>query len=81
MPRFDGPYSITSIDNAHSTVTLDLPKWPNIFPVFHSSKVRPFIENDATHFPEQALTPPEPVAINGHEEFFIDKIVNQHRRG
>jgi hypothetical protein len=76
------PTQLKSSRACHRHVTtLDLPKWPNIFPVFHSSEVRPFIENDATHFPEQALTPPEPVAINGHEEFFIDKIVDQHRRG
>jgi hypothetical protein len=81
MLCFDGPYHITSIDDAHSTVTLDLPEQPNIFPVFHSSEVRPFVENDATRFPEQALTPPAPVAINGHEEFFINKIINQRRRG
>jgi hypothetical protein len=81
MPRYDGPYNITATDTTHSTVTLDLPERPNIFPVFHTSEVRPFRENDDSLFPNRALTPPDPITLNGHEEFFIDKIVDQRRRG
>ncbi len=81
MPRFDGPYSVVAVDEAHSTVTLDLPEKPNIFPVFHTSEVQPFTENNGTLFPEHALIPPDPVTINGYKEFFIDKIINQRRRG
>ena len=32
MPRFDGPFVIKNTDEKHSTVTLDLPNQPNIFP-------------------------------------------------
>jgi hypothetical protein len=41
MPRFDGPYTIIDTDEMDSTVTLDLPNLPNIFPTFHTSEVVP----------------------------------------
>ena len=81
MPRFDGPFTIKSTDKKHSTVTLDLPNLPNLFPVFHTSEVRPFTENNDSLFPSRILTPPDPITINGHEEFFIDKIVDERKRG
>lgn len=57
MPRFDGPFTIKNTDEKHSTVTLDLPNLPNIFPVFHTSEIKPFIENDDSLFPSRALVP------------------------
>ena len=80
MPRFDGPFKIKSTDEKHSTVTLDLPNLPNIFPVFHTSEIRHFTENDNNLFPSRSLTPPDPITIDGHEEFFIDKIVDKKKR-
>jgi hypothetical protein len=80
MPRYDGPYKIISTNPKHSTVTLDLPHAPRSFPVFHSSELLPFINNDDTLFPRRALHPPEPVIIDGEPEFFIDKIVEERRR-
>jgi hypothetical protein len=81
MPRFDGPFLIKNTDEKHSTVTLDLPNLPNIFPVFHTSEVSPFKENNNSLFPSRALIPPDPISINGHEEFFIEKIVDERKRG
>ena len=51
MPQYDGPYTIINIDKEDSTVTLDLPNLPNIFPTFYTSEVIPYVENDATLFP------------------------------
>ena len=79
MPRFDGPFAIKNIDEKHSTVTLDLPNLPQIFPVFHTSEIRPFAENNDTLFPSRALIPPEPITIDGQQEFFIDKIVDERK--
>ena len=81
MPRFDGPFLIKHTDEKHSTVTLDLPNLPNLFPVFHTSEVKPFTENNDSLFPSRALIPPEPVTLNGQQEFFIDKIVDERKRG
>ena len=82
MPRFDSPFTIKSTDERHSTVTLDLPNLPHIFPVFqvHTSEVRPFAENDNDLFPSRALIPREPITIDGQQEFFIDKIVDKRKR-
>ena len=80
MPRYDGPYAITATDELHSTVTLHLPHLPHAFPVFHTSEVQPFQENDDDLFPHRALHPPAPILRNGEQEFFIDKIVDERRR-
>jgi hypothetical protein len=80
MPRFDGPYKIIETDEKHSTVTLDLPEHSTLFPVFHTSEIKPFKENDNSLFPTRTLHPPDPVAIDGHREYFVDKIVDERRR-
>lgn len=79
MPRFDGPYTVTKIDNVHSTVTLDLPRSPDVFPVFHTLEVMPFIENDERLFPSRALVPPEPVNVNDNLEYFVDRILDERK--
>ena len=81
MPRFDGPYQITDTDEKHSTVTLALPKQAANFPVFHTSEIKPFIENSDSLFPTRALIPPDPVLIEGQQEFYVDKIVDERCRG
>ena len=80
MPRFDGPYLITATNKNHSTVTLHLPNSPHAFPVFHTSEIFPFKENDDDLFPQRALHPPAPIIRDGEQEFFIDKIVDERRR-
>ena len=39
MLRFDGPYTIVDTNEIHSTVTIELPNTPNIFPTFHTSEI------------------------------------------
>jgi hypothetical protein len=79
MPRFDGPYKILKINPSHSTVTLELPNSPNVFPVFHTSEVLPFIENDDILFPSRALHTPEPVSVDDNLEYQIDKIIDERK--
>ena len=79
MPRYDGPYKITSTNEKHSTVTLSLPHNRQAFPVFHTSEIQPFHENNNNLFPERALQPPAPLTIDGEQEFFIEKIVNERK--
>ena len=82
MPRYDGPYKIINTDEKHSTVTIELPNAPNIFPMFHTSEVLPFIENNDSLFPSQKFEEPPPILTpEGKEEFFIDKILDQRRWG
>jgi hypothetical protein len=80
MLRFDGPYKIIETDEKHLTVTLDLLEHSTLFPIFHTSEIKPFKENDDSLFPTCTLHPPDPVAIDGHCEYFVDKIVDERRR-
>lgn len=75
MPRFTGPYTIKGVDEQHSTVTLDLPNSAHFHPVFHTSQVIPFVENDDELFPSRAKHKPPPVAVDGFEEHFVDRII------
>jgi hypothetical protein len=79
MPRFDGPYEITKVDPTHSTVTLNLPRSPDVYPVFHTSEVMPFIENDETLFPSRTLHAPEPINVDDNLEHFVDKILDERK--
>ena len=55
MPHFDGPYLVTNSFPEASTVTLDIPHAPNLFPTFHTSHVKPFMPNDNSKFSLRSL--------------------------
>ena len=77
MPHYDGPYTIVDTDEVHSTVTLDLPNSPNIFPMFHTSQVIPYIESDTDKFPSRCFKEPDPIITDdSQEEQYIDKILD-----
>ena len=79
MPRFDGPYTILSAHPESSTYTLDM-KDKDIFPTFHSSLLRPFIDNDPQLFPGRIQNVPPTETVDGNEEHFIDRIVDARPR-
>lgn len=79
MPHFDGPYTVVNTDEKHSTVTIELPKAPNVFPTFHTSEILPFIKNV---FPSCKFEEPLPILTpEGNEEYFIERILDERRRG
>jgi hypothetical protein len=82
VPRFDGPYNIIAVHKECSTVTLDMTAQPGVFPVFHTSEVEPYIENDPDLFPERQLPRPSPIVTDeGEEEWEINEIIDERRRG
>ncbi|RDB15414.1 Transposon Ty3-G Gag-Pol polyprotein [Hypsizygus marmoreus] len=82
MPRFDGPFSITKAFPNSSLYTLALPENSKIHPTFHSSQLRPFVENDDTMFPHRILPRPGPIVTNsGSTEYFIERILDERKRG
>jgi hypothetical protein len=82
MPRFDGPYTIIAKHAECSTFTLDLPNQPDVFPVFHSSELEPYVENDPDLFPSRTLPEPEPVINNdGDPEWLVEDIIDERPRG
>jgi hypothetical protein len=82
MPRFDGPFEVIKGFPESSTYTLHLPEATKIFRTFHSSLLRPYIENDNTLFPSHKFDRPGPIVMaTGETEYFIDKIIDQCKRG
>ena len=81
MPRYDGPYLVVDTHEAASTVTLDIPNAPNIFPTFHTSHIKPFKQNDDSKWPSRTLEKPGPVGGEDSEEFLVDKIIDHKKIG
>jgi hypothetical protein len=81
MPRYNGPYTVTDTAPEISTITVELPNNPQTFPTFHTSQVLPFVENDPTLFPSRELLKPPPIMIDSQEEFFIERILDERKRG
>jgi len=82
IPRFDGPYNIVNSMPEFSAYTLDLPNSPNIFPTFHASQLKRFMENDGLLFPSREHARPGPIMTpEGLEEYAIERILDERRRG
>ncbi|GAA5978447.1 hypothetical protein JCM11641_007948 [Rhodosporidiobolus odoratus] len=78
IPRYVGPFPISSSNPAKSTYDIDLPSHLRIHNRIHSSKLCPHFPNDDLRFPSRALTRPPPAvpaADVGEEEYVIEKIV------
>lgn len=80
MPRFD-IYRIVEANPSVSTYTLDVSANYGMHPVFHSSELLPVTENDASLYLGRERNAPAPVIIDGYEEFFVEKILEQKVRG
>ncbi len=79
--HFDSPFPIVAVDKEHSMVTLDLPNSANFYPVFHTSDILPFTENDNDLYPACTLHKPDPVLVDGEEQHIVDHIVAARCRG
>ena len=78
MPRFDGPFKILEMNESKSTVKLELPPHSKMYPVFHTSLVLPYKENDPSLFPLRKFPSPQPI-INksGDQEYFVRDIIDE----
>ena len=81
MPRYDGPYVISDVHKEASTVTLDMPNAPNVFPTFHTSLVKPFKDNDGAKYPSRNLEKPGALMVDNQQELEVEKIVDCKRVG
>jgi hypothetical protein len=52
LPRFEGPYVVRKLDVTHNSVTLEIPRPGNAVATetFHTSLIRPWVENDDVVF-------------------------------
>jgi hypothetical protein len=82
FPRWDGPFSVTKAFPETSSYTLYLPNSPNVFPTYHASLLKRFNKNDTALFPSRKLGRPGAVLTqDGLEEYHIEKIVDERKRG
>jgi hypothetical protein len=82
MPRFDGPFEVTTAFPEASTYTLHLPDSSRTHRTFHSSLLRPHIENNDELFPSRALERPGPIVTeDGEVEYYIDEIIDERTCG
>lgn len=81
MPRRDGPYKILEKHAEFSTYTLDLADQPLVYPVFHASELEPYVENDHSKFPSRRNEEPAPITVNGEDEWLVDDIIDERKRG
>jgi Chromo (CHRromatin Organisation MOdifier) domain len=74
-PKYAGPYQI--IDKVSPVAyKLQLPPGTNAHPVFHSSLLRTY---HADNTGERILAIPEPVCVEGHVEYVVEKILRSRQ--
>ena len=81
MPRFDGPYTITWAFSICSVYAINVPNCPDLYSTFHTSLLKPFIANDPLLFPLWIQSQPNTVVTENSEEWFINQIVDERKRG
>ena len=78
MPKFIGPYKVLKSMNDTSNITIELPeefKNRRISPTFHTSLVRPYIENNDALFPKRETKVYYDFGNNEDQEWFVDEIL------
>uniref|UniRef100_A0AAY4CER3 Gypsy retrotransposon integrase-like protein 1 n=3 Tax=Denticeps clupeoides TaxID=299321 RepID=A0AAY4CER3_9TELE len=76
-PRYIGPFRILSRINP-LTYRLQLPPAIRVHPVFHVSKLKPFVRS-SLHPP--APDPPPPRIVDGGPAYTVERIIASRRRG
>ncbi|GAA5981406.1 hypothetical protein JCM10908_004099 [Rhodotorula pacifica] len=79
--RWDGPYKVVEARPATSTYRLLLPPDDRAHPVFHRSKLKAYRPNNSDDFPARHPPRPEPIDVEGEEEYIVERIVDEKGRG
>ena len=74
LPRWVGPFLITKLVGP-AACELDLPDYMPIHPVFHVSKLRPFVASA-----RQQAPPPPIETASGDLEFFVERVLDHRVR-
>ena len=77
--RFIGPFRIVK-QMSPDNFKLDLPDNLRIHNNFHVNLLKPYIPNDSALFPNQTVSPPEPIQMIGHVEYEVERIIDIRRR-
>ncbi|GAA5959299.1 hypothetical protein JCM10213_008100 [Rhodosporidiobolus nylandii] len=81
FPRWDGPYAVEAAFAATSTFRLSLPPNDKSHPVFHISKLKRYTANDPSSFPSREPPRPDPIDVDGEQEWTVEAIVDEKGRG
>ncbi|GAA5974798.1 hypothetical protein JCM11641_007268, partial [Rhodosporidiobolus odoratus] len=81
FPRWDGPYPVKAAFPSSSTYRLTLPPDDRAHPVFHSSKLKRYIPNDALLHSTREPPRPEPIDVEGEKEYVVEAIVDEKGKG
>jgi len=72
-----GPFQVRRVIS-ETVVDVDFPpQFNRMHSKIHVDKVKQFIWNDEERFPGRMVQPPEPVVISGHEEWHVEKILDE----
>ncbi|XP_077121832.1 uncharacterized protein LOC143776382 isoform X1 [Ranitomeya variabilis] len=74
--KFIGPFKINSIVSSVAC-RLKLPRTMKVHPVFHVSLLKPVSPNT---FQGRVVPPPQPVVIDGQEQFVVEEIIDSRVR-
>ncbi|GAA5908929.1 hypothetical protein JCM5296_006825, partial [Sporobolomyces johnsonii] len=81
FPRWDGPYPVAESFLDTSTYRLSLSPDDRAHPMFHSSKLKRYIPNDASLFPSRQPPRPGPIDVDGADEYEVEAIVDEKGKG
>ena len=81
MPQYNRPYIVMSMAPNILMIIVYMPNNPNTFPTFHRLKALPFVENNKNLFPSQEQECPDPVMIEGQDEYYMDIILEERKWG
>lgn len=79
--RWDGPYEILEAFTDTSTYRLALPPADKAHPIFHSSKLKPYIENNDMVYQRREPPRPDPLDVDGEKEWVVEAITDEKGRG
>ena len=77
-PRFVGPFKIIKMKPETSTYKLELPPEYKIHPTFHARRLKLFVDNDSTLFPNREPMRPPPINTEDNQ-YIVDKL-RDHRK-
>ncbi|GAA5987852.1 hypothetical protein JCM11641_003509, partial [Rhodosporidiobolus odoratus] len=81
FPRWDSPYPVEYASPDTSTYRLTLPPSDRAHPNFHASKLKRYIANDPSIYANREPPRPEPIDVEGTDEYVVESIVDEKGKG